>query len=587
MMSKRWVIAESAPPSLLRQYGGMSAVLAQVLYNRGFTQPEAARQFLDAYEVAGRPFDSRMGMKGLNGGRGAVARIREAIQGRQPIVVYGDFDADGVTSTVLMVQALRAVFRHQHPKAAPELAEHCIKPYIPHRVDEGYGLNSDALRRLARAGAKLIITVDCGIRSVDEVDAGRAAGLDIIVTDHHSIGPEIPNAFAVINPKQPDCNYPEDMLAGVGVAFRLAEALLTVARPRSLTSDDLLDLVAIGTVADLAPLNRAENRALVRRGLERINTHPRPGIAALLEVAGVKPGMVTAETIGYAIGPRINAAGRLESAMLAYDLLATDDPQRAGELAVQLQSLNTQRQDLTRDAQEKIRARLEADYAGDVPLIFASDPHFRPGIVGLVAGRLVEEYFRPAVVMEEGDTESRASCRSIPEFDITRALDACADLLVRHGGHAQAAGFTVRNSNIDALRRRLLAIASAQLQGQDLRPSLSIDVAVETSQLSESLVNELSQLEPTGHLNPAPVLASYGMRVLEARTVGKEGQHLKLKLARAGQPPLDAIGFGLGEWATQRLSLVDVAYRLEINEWNGSRALQLNVQDIRPVDSAK
>lgn len=585
MMSKRWVVAEPAPLDWLRQYSPISPVLAQVLYNRGFTQPAAAKQFLEARETAGKPFDSRTGMKGLNGGRGAVARIREAIKARQPIVVYGDFDADGVTSTVLMVQTLRAIFRHQHAKAAPELAERYVKPYIPHRIDEGYGLNSEALRRLAGAGARLIITVDCGIRSVEEVDAGRAAGLDIIVTDHHSIGPEIPRAYAVINPKQTDCNYPEDMLAGVGVAFRLAEALLTVARPPGLAADDLLDLVAIGTVADLAPLNRLENRALVRRGLERINSNPRPGVAALLQVAGIKPGSVTAETIGYAIGPRINAAGRLESAMLAYDLLSTDDPQRAEQLAGQLQALNVQRQELTRDAQEKIRAQLEADYAGDVPLIFASDPHFRPGIVGLVAGRLVEEYFRPAVVMEEGDTESRASCRSIPEFDITRALDACADLLVRHGGHAQAAGFTVHNSNIDALRRKLVEIASAQLEGQDLRPSLNIDAVVDVSHLSESLVHELSLLEPTGHLNPVPVLASYGVRVLEARTVGKEGQHVKLKLARAGQPPLDAIGFGLGEWAAQRLSAVDIAYRLEMNEWNGSRALQLNVQDIRPVGS--
>ncbi len=583
MMSKRWVVAEPAPLNWLRQYSPISPVLAQVLYNRGFTQPAAAKQFLEARETAGKPFDSRTGMKGLNGGRGAVARIREAIKARQPIVVYGDFDADGVTSTVLMVQTLRAIFRHQHAKAAPELAERYIKPYIPHRIDEGYGLNSEALRRLAGAGARLIVTVDCGIRSVEEVDAGRAAGLDIIITDHHSLGPEIPRAYAVINPKQTDCNYPEDMLAGVGVAFRLAEALLMVARPPGLAADDLLDLVAIGTVADLAPLNRLENRALVRRGLERINSNPRPGVAALLQVAGIKPGSVTAETIGYAIGPRINAAGRLESAMLAYDLLSTDDPQRAEQLAGQLQALNVQRQELTREAQEKIRAQLEADYAGDVPLIFASDPHFRPGIVGLVAGRLVEEYFRPAVVMEEGDTESRASCRSIPEFDITRALDACADLLVRHGGHAQAAGFTVHNSNIDALRRKLLEIASAQLEGQDLRPSLNIDAVVDVSHLSESLVHELSLLEPTGHLNPVPVLASYGVRVLEARTVGKEGQHVKLKLARAGQPPLDAIGFGLGEWAARPPAAVDVAYRLEVNEWNGSRSLQLNVQDIRPA----
>ncbi|MBZ0281205.1 MAG: single-stranded-DNA-specific exonuclease RecJ [Anaerolineae bacterium] len=562
-LSKRWLVATPAASEILAAYRGIHPVLAQTLYNRGFTEPDEARRFLEAHNENTNPFL----MKGVNL---AVARIRQAIMNHEQIVVYGDFDADGVTSTALMVQTLTAL-------------NALVKPYIPHRVDEGYGLNSQALVKLAQAGAKLIITVDCGIRSVEDVEAGKTAGLDIIITDHHSIGPEIPNAYAVINPKQEDCKYPEDMLAGVGVAYKLADALLRAAKqdrpaPR-LEVEELLDLVAIGTVADLAPMNRIENRALVRHGLAVLSRANRPGIRALLEVSGVKPAGITSMNIGFSLGPRINAAGRLESAMIAYNLLAANDYDEALKLAEQLQQLNNQRQDLTRSAQEVVRGSVESQKS-DLPLIFASG-HFQPGIVGLVAGRLTEEYFRPTVIMEEGETESRASCRSIPQFDITRALDQCADLLVRHGGHAQAAGFTVLNQNIPALKQRLVQLATDRLAGQELLPTLEIDAETDIHHLSESLVTEMLLLEPTGYHNPTPVLMSRNVRVLESRGVGKESQHLKLKLARAGQPPLDAIGFGLGGWLENMPDRIDVAYQLEINEWNGHRNLQLNLQDIR------
>jgi single-stranded-DNA-specific exonuclease len=391
----------------------------------------------------------------------------------------------------------------------------------------------------------------------------------------------------VVNPKQEDCKYPEDMLAGVGVAFRLAEALLTAANGMHdrykpiVTPDDLLDLVAMGTVADLMPLNHLENRVLVRQGLEVINKAKRPGVHALLEVAGIKPGTVNTTGIGFGLAPRINAAGRLDDAMLAYRLLSADGIEDAQQWAAKLQALNVQRQELTREAQEIIRERLEAERQIDLPLIFASHRDFRPGIVGLVAGRVTEEFFRPAIVMEEGETESRASCRSIPQFDITHALDQCADLLVRHGGHALAAGFTVLNENIPALKKRLLEIAERALTGQELMPTLDLDGEVDIHQLSEALVDEFSQLEPTGNANPPPLLMTRNVRVLECRTVGKESQHLKLKFARAGQPPLDAIGFGLGEWAAVLPERIDVVYQLEINEWNGRQSLQLNLQDIR------
>ncbi|MFN8528220.1 MAG: single-stranded-DNA-specific exonuclease RecJ [Anaerolineae bacterium] len=549
--------------------------MAQVLYNRGYTNPEDAVRFLKADDLLSGAFLTHKRGRDAHIDR-AVSRIRAAIARKERIIVYGDFDADGVTSTVLLVEALSSLGAN-------------VTPYIPHRVDEGYGLNGDALLKLSREGAKLVITVDCGIRSVEEVEEGKAFGLDIIITDHHSLGPEIPNAFAVINPKMIDSQYSEPMLAGVGVAYRLAEALMTVNSRFSkngdhrppLDPDYLLDLVAIGTVADLAPMNSIENRALVRRGLAIINANKRLGINALIDVAQLKNGAIRSESIGFGIGPRINAAGRLASAMEAYHLLSSADEKKAIELAQMLQNLNVQRQELTRQAQETIRLQLEEHGETDTPLIFASHASFQPGIVGLVAGRLTEEFYRPAVVMEEGAHESRASCRSIPQFDITSALDQCAGLLVRHGGHAQAAGFTVLNENIGALRSQLTDIARETLAGQELRPTLDIDAELDPAWLSLNVAEELLELEPTGHGNPPPLFMTRGLRVIDVRTVGKDDKHLKLKLARPGLPPVDGIGFHMGEWAGKMPNCIDVAYQLEINEWNGNRTVQLNLQDLR------
>ena len=568
-LSKHWDVAPPAEADHLQSYRGMTPILAQVLYNRGLTDPIDAHDFLAADDLSS---GSLLAIKGKRTAIDkALARIRTAVKRRELIVVYGDFDADGVTSTVLLVQALRALGGN-------------AQPYIPHRVDEGYGLNSEALLKLARKGVKLVITVDCGIRSVQEVEDGKSYGLDIIITDHHSVGSEIPDAYAVINPKLDDCAYSEDMLAGVGVAYRLAEALLTIESRGGqnglpLTADDLLDLVAVGTVADLVPLNRAENRALVKRGLQVINKAKRPGLRTLSNVAGLKLGSIGAINIGFGIGPRINAAGRLESAMLAYELLSTLDESKADELAAQLHGLNTQRQELTRATQDMIRGQL--DDADSLPLIFASDRHFKPGIVGLVAGRLVEEFFRPAVVMEVGEVESRASCRSIPQFDITHALDQCAALLVRHGGHAQAAGFSVLNENVPALRAQLTSIAKQAFDGQDLAPTLNIDMELKPHDLTIGLAEELLKLEPTGHGNPTAAFVTRNLKVLDCRTVGRDEAHLKLKLAQRSGVPLEAIGFNLGEWSRRNLSTVDLAYNLEVNEWNGARSLQLNLLDLR------
>ncbi|MBO9309854.1 MAG: single-stranded-DNA-specific exonuclease RecJ, partial [Chloroflexi bacterium] len=453
LQPKRWRIQPPPPAHERANFANLHPILAQILYQRGFRSPAEAEAFLRGDLLAADPFR-------MHGVAKAVARIRHAIRKGEPIVVYGDFDADGVSSTTLLVTVLRALGAR-------------VEPYIPNRVDEGYGLNHAAMISLARRGFKLCITVDCGIRSVQEVRTANAHKLDVIVTDHHSVGPELPPALAVINPKQAACRSGETMLAGVGVTFRLAQALLKVAREYDkrdlpLQEADLLDLVAIGTVADLVPLNCLENRALVMRGIAELHRARRVGLRALLKAAGIAPEAVDATAIGFAIGPRLNAAGRLESAMQAYQLLMTEDEAEAAERAAALNRLNARRQDLTREMQE--RARQIAAPSPETPLIFAVDSAFVQGVVGLVASRLTEEYYRPSVVVQYGAQESHGSCRSIPEFNITEALDECADLLLRHGGHAQAAGFAIHNANLPAFRERLMAIAAARLGGRALQP---------------------------------------------------------------------------------------------------------------------
>ena len=579
LTSKRWDIAPPVPRRQLDRLSQLHPLLVQILFNRGVTDPEEASVFLN-----GRArFDDPFRMRGIPA---AVARIRTAIRSGEPIVVYGDFDADGVTSTALLVQALTALGAR-------------ISPYIPHRVDEGYGLHIDALDKIAAAGARLVITVDCGIRSPIEVAHGQALGLDMIVTDHHSIQLDdggrdlLPSALAVINPKQQADHYPFRDFAGVGLAFKLAQALLLaeqrepiLSQPPVLEERDLLDLVALGTVADLAPL-LGENRSLVQRGLAELNKPRRPGIQAMLEEAKVAPGKVDATAIGFVLGPRINAAGRLKHAKLSYDLLTAPDTLTARPLAEELAALNRERQNLTLAKVELAQQQIAADRdgrgeRGDRYLYLVAHPDFESGIVGLVAGRLVEDLYRPVLVAKVGDEETHGSARSISEFNITAALDECRELLVRHGGHAAAAGFAVKNENLEMLRVRLEAIAERQLAGATLLPSLPVDAVVSLGDLDWALVEQLRQLEPCGYANTQPVFASTGLEVVSARLVGSDGRHLKLAVRDPRtHTSMEAIAFRMGEWYGNLPSRVDLVYAVEINEFNGRKSLQLNVKDMR------
>ena len=564
MHNKRWVVA---PPITLQADQALAKfppILKQIVFNRGLATDAEARAFLRAEPNSNTdPFQ-------LTGMGAAVDRICFALQHNEPIAIYGDYDVDGVTATALLVQALR------------ELGAN-VRGYIPNRFEEGYGLNKDALDTLKAEGVKLVISVDCGIRSPEEALHARTIGLDLIISDHHHPdGQNLPPAFAVINPKQHGDPYPDKDLAGVGIAYKIVEALVQ-AQPltNGFQLGDLLDLVALGTVADLAPLV-GENRVLVRRGLRQIRETKRQGLYSLAGVADLKIDKCTAGNIGFMLGPRLNASGRLESALASFELLTTKDFMRAGQLAMQLDTQNRQRQAITRDMQEKA----EAIAMGDDPdgyLLFAAHEDFNPGVVGLAASRLTEVHYRPAIVAAKNAEETRGSCRSIPEFHITDALDQCKDLLVRHGGHAAAAGFTVKNENLPELVARLKEIARKQLSAKDLRQTLTADLEVPLWELNFEVLKHLAFLEPTGYGNPEAVFVSRDVKVKSLRTVGSDGKHLKLTLEDEHGTIVDSIGFRLGHLKDQLPARVDVLYRLELNEYNGRRSLQLNLKDVKPA----
>ncbi|MCP4425475.1 MAG: single-stranded-DNA-specific exonuclease RecJ [Chloroflexi bacterium] len=570
LRANKWQIAPLAPADMRQKLSHISPVLLQVLYNRGIVEPGTIQSFLDGrYLQSADPFLLQDMDK-------AVARIQQAIENDERIIVYGDFDADGVTATVLLVEGLRGlgVSREQ------------AQPYIPDRVDEGYGLNLDALTKLKEEKeADLVISVDCGIRSVAEVKHANRIGLDMIITDHHSLGPELPPAAAIVNPKRPSSQYPEKMLAGVGIAYKLVQALCqTMPEQVNFEPTSLLDLVAIGTVADLAPL-MGENRQLVINGLAVLNKAQRSGVASLIRVSKLKKGSLTAESIGFGLGPRINAAGRIDHAYSAAKLLAVNNTLLADQLANKLNELNRRRQQITADLSAQAEAMVDDP---DAPIIIAGADNFLSGVVGLVASRLADKHYRPAIILEMGEEESRASCRSIPEFHVTEALDEVADLLVRHGGHAQAAGLTIRNENLPEFKRRMTEIAAAKLDGLELHPTISVDMEIDLAGIDWALHETLTQLEPTGYANATPVFMSRNVEVASHRVVGKDSSHLQLRLNSGGggygAQQMGAIAFRQGAWANFMPQFIDLAYTVNVNEWNGRRNLQLMVQDIRPAE---
>ena len=561
--NKRWEVLPPLPPEVDQELSGYPPFFRQLLYNRGIlAKPDAVRYLSgqvacdDPNQMAGMPE--------------AVDRLAWAIHHGEKIVVYGDYDADGVTSTALMVQVLGGLGAN-------------VSPYIPSRFDEGYGLNLEAVEYLAREGARVILTVDCGIRSFRESERARDLEIDLIISDHHHPLDALPDAYAVICPRQEGDSYPDKNLAGVGLAYKIAQALIARFPDCGLDVTNWLDLVALGTVADVAPL-KGENRSLVRRGLEVLRQGRRIGLNALVGVSGLSLDKVNAYDIGFMLGPRLNAAGRMDSAMAALNLLLAEDSASAGPLAQQLDNYNIRRQELMHQMQE--RAEEQAIQSGTEAILFAFNSDFSEGILGLAASRLADRYYRPAIVGKIEGEFARASCRSIPEFHITNALDECKDLMERHGGHAMAAGLTLRADRLPDLQMRMERIASRELGAKELAPVIRADKELDLSQVQdryiESFMRHLEKLQPTGQDNPEAVFVSYGLKVKNYSLVGKDRSHLRLQLT-AGQETFQAIAFRQGYWSSQMPRSVDLMYQLGMNHYNGESTLQLKVLDLRPA----
>jgi single-stranded-DNA-specific exonuclease len=556
----RWNILPPAPEERLAATSGFSPLIAQLLYNRGITEPAQLEAFISGDKrLAGDPSQ-------LPDIEPAIARIYRALLSGETIAVYGDFDADGITGTAILVQGLESL----GAKAVP---------YIPHRLTEGYGLNITALENLHKQGVSLVITVDCGITALAEVKRANRLGLDTIITDHHSTLPEMPPAVATINPKRADSSYAFSELTGAGVALKLLQALFqNLGKAERL--DELMDLAAIGTIADMAPLS-GENRYLVKEGLKLMNTAPRLGLGEIISQAGLTLGSLSAESISWTIAPRLNAAGRLAHAMTSYKLLMTESPQEARDLAIWLEEKNTERQKLTTKVLAIAREQIVAQ--GISPLLVAADKDYPLGIAGLIAGRLAEEFYRPAIVVRTGETVSSGSGRSIPEFNIIKALTQCRNLLSHFGGHSQAAGFTLPTENLPHLQEHLARLAAEQLADADLRPQLDIDAEVALPDLSGDTFNTIQQLAPFGRGNPSPTFLSHRTEAVNCRTMGNGAQHLRLKLKQGGTV-WDGVGFRLGGYLAEISPRLDIVYNLEIDHWGGKERLRLNIVDFAPSE---
>jgi single-stranded-DNA-specific exonuclease len=549
----RWNLLPPATKEYLVKAAGHSPLIAQLLYNRGLEDPSQIDRFLAGDEQAGA--DPML----LPDMHTAISRIYRALLSGEKIAVYGDFDVDGVTSTALMVQGLSSLGG-------------IVIPYIPHRITEGHGLRIAALKELQDQGVNLVITVDCGITDIEEAKNAAKLGMTLIITDHHTPPPTIPEALAIVNPKLSGSRYPFDELAGVGVAFKLMQALMTsLGREEQLEAH--MDLVAIGTIADMVPLI-SENRYLVKRGLKVLNANPRLGIREIINRAGLTNGSLDADSITWCLSPWLNASGRLEHAIASYNLLTTRSSQDARDLAAILGQQNIERQRLTNKAMAEARAQIAVQ--GLAPLIMLINREFPLGIAGPVAGKLSEEYYRPVVVINIDEKNASGSGRSIPEFNLIKALNQCADLLGRYGGHAQAAGFTMPAKNLPQFQKILVEMAAGQLKDVDLRPRINIDAEVSFGELTGDTYQLIQQLAPFGKGNPVPTFVSRGVQVTNCRTMGVDQQHLRLKLRQNGSS-FDAVAFKQGDSFNEVSAALDIAYSLEIDRWQGADNLRLNI----------
>jgi len=666
-MSKKWQVNKKFPKKFKEQFPKYSEIICQLLYEREIkTQQEVDEFFNPDYE---KDLHDPFLMKDMDK---ATKRIFEALDKKEKITVYGDYDVDGVTSSILIISALEEIKKYKN--ICGKDAKSCVSTnvYLPDREKEGYGLNGEALEKIAKNGTKLIITVDCGISSYENVEKAKKLGMEVVVTDHHSVPKKIPRATALVNPKQKDCAYPFKELAGVGVAFKLAQALyqkLSAEKPTpnpspqedgarqegnkkplsreglgcvginpnqktvseiKITSEKwLLDLVALGTVADCVDLV-GENRTLVKYGLLVLEKTRRIGLKALIEnsVSGNKsnsplkkgkgcvnknnftnaslthpnPSLegnifkkrikIDTYAIGYILAPRLNAAGRIDHANTAYHLLTAESEKEAEILIAKLEANNRERQKITTKIISEVEERIDKKYSREnLPkVILESGQKWKIGVAGLAAGKLANKFSRPTIILCQKKDSSAGSGRSIPQFNLIDAISACRDLLIEFGGHSQAAGLKIENNNLEKFYREIKKIADRQLSEDDLIPEILISQEISPQDIDWNLYNQIAEFQPFGMKNKKPLFLARGLEVANIRGVGTNGskkynKHLQLNLKHSNNQikHFKAICFNQGEMIEKIKigDLVDIVFSLEVNEWNGNRELQLNVTDLK------
>jgi single-stranded-DNA-specific exonuclease len=564
LLNKRWTTYDKSIENieLIISKFQIPEIIARALINRGINTVPKVEAFLNT------DLDSLYDPYLMHGMDRAIGRILEAIKCKDKICVYGDYDVDGITSTSLMIRTLK------------ELGSDAVY-YIPNRIEEGYGLSISSMDKIKELGVSLIVTVDCGIRSNEVVDYAQSLGMEVIVTDHHECEGELPKALSIVNPHQPDCSYPHKGLAGVGVAYKLVSALLSRAGNDTFAKE-LLDIVSIGTIADVVPL-LDENRIIVRNGLERIKNTNNEGIKALLEVCGLSGKELNAYNVAFMLAPRINAAGRIADASECVELLLTNNAERAMEIAKKLDLDNKERQAIENEILNSAAAIIEKtmDVEKDRVLVLGNE-NWHIGVVGIVASRLVDKFYLPTFIMSIDGELSKGSARSISGFNLFEAMSKHSDIFEKYGGHEMAAGFTIKTERIDELRESMNFEAESTMGKEKLLPELLVDYKLSPEDINLETIRQLKALEPFGIGNPSPLFVYRGLKVLSSKAVGNESKHLSLKLYD-GVNEIKCIAYNLG--SMQKVlstgKKIDIICSVENNIWNNIESVQLNIKDIK------
>lgn len=571
-MPLHWVYKEpedGETVSRLQEELGVPEKIAYLLSLRGVDTFEKAKKFFRAdLELLHDPFL----MKDMHA---ASQRLAKAIRAGEKILVYGDYDVDGTTATSILYIFLKDFGVD-------------VEYFIPHRFKDGYGISPDGIEYARERGARLIVSVDCGITAVEEAKMAAEQGIDLIICDHHNVGSEIPAAVGVLDPKRPDCEYPFDGLSGAGVGFKLIQGTIKKLGLNDRIAYELLDLVAISIASDIVPIID-ENRILMREGLRRMNEKPRVGIKALLNLINIEVGSLSTSNIVFSIGPRINAAGRMGDASKAVKLMISETESEAKARAHELESINIERRNKDNQTMEEAVDKVSRDYNLDkVSSMVLHDPDWHLGVIGIVASRLVDTYYRPAIMLSTVDGLVKGSARSIKGFNIYDALQQCEDLLEQYGGHEYAAGLTIKDENLEEFRDRINQIASVNLSSDDFEPELEVDCELDLSDIDMRFWKLLSQFKPFGPDNMRPVFVSKGVQVEGVPTIVGSG-HLKMKVSQNGSGVFDVIGFNMHEYLpllrNAEPGALQIAYSLEENYWNGRRTLQIKLRDLHIEES--